>query len=320
LTDTSGGLTVARSIGLTSSVRILITDQNFGDEAAVERELVAAAGGELVVETCLTENDVAAALARHEPDALLVQFAPVGKRALAGAGTVRAIVRYGVGLDNIDTDAASAHGIAVSAIPDYCVHEVADHTIGLLLAVERGIVDLAAQTRAGGWDFRGAGPVRRLRGRTLGSIGWGRIAQEVGLRAQAFGLEVVAHDPAYPEGRAFDEVLRRADVLTLHVPLTDQTRGLIGARELDLLPEGAVVLNTARGGLIDEDALVDALRTGRLRGAGVDVLAEEPPPADHPLRRHPGVVLTPHAAWFSRTAVRELREQAVAKAIATVNA
>jgi D-3-phosphoglycerate dehydrogenase len=301
-------------------VRILITDQNFGDGAEIERRLVQAAGGELVLEDCKSEADVAEALARHRPDAVLVQFAPVGERALREANGLTGIVRYGVGVDNIDTGAAEALGIVVGAVPDYCVEEVADHTIGLLLAVERGIPALAEQTRSDGWDFRAAGRVRRLDGLMLGSVGWGRIARAVARRAEAFGLRAAAHDPAYPETLSLEDLLSQADVLTLHVPLTDDTRGLIGARELALLPEGAVVLNTARGGLVDEEALLAALESGRLRGAGLDVLATEPPPPGHPLRRNEKVVLTPHAAWYSEAAVVELREKAVATALGMVGA
>ncbi len=301
-------------------MRILVTDQNFGDGAEIERRLVEAAGGELVLEDCKSEADVAEALERHRPDALLVQFAPIGERALREANGLAGIVRYGVGVDNIDTRAAEAHGIAVGAVPDYCIEEVADHTIALLLAVERGIVALAAQTRAGGWDFRAAGRVRRLRGLTLGSVGWGRIARAVAARAEPLGLRVAAHDPAYPETLSLDDVLRQADILTLHVPLTDATSGLVGERELALLPERAVVLNAARGGLVDEDALVEALASGRLGGAGLDVLASEPPAPDHPLTRIENVVLTPHAAWYSEAAVVELRERAVASALEMVRA
>lgn len=298
-------------------MRILITDHNFGDDAQVERALAETAGADVVVATCRTEEDVAEALEAYRPDAVLVQFAPVGERALASANGVAAIVRYGVGLDNVDTRAAERAGIAVAAIPDYCVDEVADHTLALLLAVERGIVELAVQTRAGGWSYRAAGPVRRLRGLSLGLVGFGRIARAVAGRAGALGLRVLAYDPAVPEAEAasLDELLRAADVLSLHVPLTEETCGLIGRRELGLLPFGAVVLNTARGGLVDERALADALGSGRLGGAGLDVLADEPPPADHPLRGAANVVLTPHAAWFSEEAVRELRERAVRTAL-----
>ena len=298
-------------------MRILISDQNFGDDAALERGLVEAAGGELVVAACGSEDELADALAEHRPDVLVVQFAPVGVRALEAANGLVGIVRYGVGLDNVDVSAARSAGVAVVPIPDYCIDEVADHTIALLLAVERGIVDLATQTRAGGWDFRTAGVVRRLRGGTLGLVGFGRIARAVAERASGFGLRVAAYDPNVPDAGAasLDELLGQADVLSLHVPLTEETRGLVGRRELALLPRGAVVLNTSRGGLVDEAALAEALAAGRLRGAGLDVLVHEPPPADHPLRSAPGVVLTPHAAWFSDSAVLDLRRKAIEKAM-----
>lgn len=308
-------------------MRVLISDQNFGDDGAVERRVVEAAGGELFVEGCRTEEDVAAALTAVRPDALLVQFAPVGARALGSPGPLRAIVRYGVGVDNIDVEAAAAAGVAVGRVPDYCVDEVADHTVGLLLAVERRLVTLAAQTAGGGGDFRAAGAVRRLRGRTLALVGFGRIARAVAARCSSLGMRIAAHDPGLPvaairEGGAepleLEPLLRRADVLSLHVPLTEGTRGLIGRAELGLLPEGAVVLNTARGGLVDEAALAESVAAGRLRGAGIDVLAEEPPAADDPLRSTPGIVLTPHAAWFSTDAVAELRLKAVENALALV--
>jgi D-3-phosphoglycerate dehydrogenase / 2-oxoglutarate reductase len=308
--------TVATSV--VGPLRILITDQNFGDEAAVERELVEAAGAELAVEGCEDEDDVARALEIHRPDAILVQFAPVGGRALSAANGLRAIVRYGVGVDNIDTAAAEERGIAVGRVPDYCVAEVADHTIALLLAVERGIVTLARQTAEGGWDWHEAGRVRRLDSLTLGLVGFGRIARAVARRAEALGLRVIAHDPEYDDSLPLEQLLSQADVISVHVPLTDETRGLIGERELALLPDGAVVLNTARGGLVDENALLEALRSGRLGGAGLDVLVDEPPAEDHPLRSAPGVVLTPHAAWFSDAAVLDLRRKAVETALELV--
>jgi D-3-phosphoglycerate dehydrogenase / 2-oxoglutarate reductase len=306
-------------------MRILISDQNFGDGARVERELAEQGGWELVVADCRTEEDVAEALGRHRPDALLVQFAPVGARALSDANGLAAIVRYGVGVDNIAVDVAQARGIAVGRVPDYCIEEVAEHTIALLLAVERRVVELAVQTRAGGWDWHAAKPTRRVGDLRLGLVGFGQIARAVALRASAFGMRLAAHDPAVEphemgeqgvEALAFEDLLARSDVLSLHVPLTEETRGLIGRAQLELLPEGAIVLNAARGGLVDEVALAGALASGRLRGAGVDVLEEEPPPTTHPLRTAPGAVVTPHTAWYSETAVAELRRKAVETAIA----
>jgi D-3-phosphoglycerate dehydrogenase len=299
-------------------MRILISDQNFGDDAALERRLAAAVGVELAVEDCRDEAGVAAALARHRPDALIVQFAPVGRTALGEAGGLRAIVRCGIGVDNVDVRAAAERGIAVARIPDYCVDEVADHTLALVLAVERGTMALANDVAAGNWSFRASGRLRRLRGRTFGLVGYGQIARAVAERARSFGYAVAAHDPAFDDLYSLEELLRRADVLAVHVPLTDETRGMIGRDELALLPRGAIVVNTARGGIVDEDALLEALEAGTLRGAALDVLAVEPPPPDHPLRRAPNLVLTPHAAWYSEEAIEELRRKAVESALALV--
>jgi len=301
-------------------MKILVSDQNFGDDAQLERRLAAEAGAELALESCASEQDVAEALRRHRPDALLVQFASVGRHALEAADGLRAIVRCGVGVDNVDVAAAAERGIAVARVPDYCVDEVADHTLALILAVERGVAVLAVSAAGGAWDFRAAGSLRRLRGRTLGLLGFGRIAQEVAARGRGFGLAIAAHDPyvgdddirrlgAEPLG--FSALLARSDILSVHVPLTESTRGLVDADVLAQLPAGAIVVNTARGGLVDEQALAAALRSGRLRGAALDVLESEPPPSDHPLAGAPNLLLTPHAAWYSEEAIVDLRTKAV---------
>ena len=306
-------------------MQILISDQNFGDDARLEREVAEGAGVKLTVASCRDEDDVADALERHRPDVLLVQFAPVGRRALASARELGGIVRYGVGVDNVDLVAASELGIAVARIPDYCLDEVADHTLALVLAVERGIVALARDVEAGGWSFRAAGTVRRLRGRTFGLLGFGQIARRVARRAAAFGYRVLAHDPALSaddihaggaEPRSLEALLGDADVLSIHAPLTDSTRGLLDARSLELLHEGAIVVNTARGGIVDENALVDAVARGRLRGAALDVLEHEPPAPDDALRRTPGILLTSHAAWYSQEAIADLRRKAIETALA----
>ena len=305
-------------------MRILITDQNFGDDARIERELAEANRVDLSVADCRDEDDVVDALVEHRPDALLVQFAPIGRRTLEHADAPRAVVRAGIGIDNVDVAAASELGVAVARIPDYCVDEVADHTLTLVLAVERGLLALAGDVAGGGWSWGAAAPVRRLRGRTFALLGFGQIARAVAVRAAAFGFAVAAHDPALAEGeiaaagvdpRAFDELLRGADVLSVHVPLTEATRGLVGRDELALLPDGALVVNTARGGIVDEAALAEAAATGRIRAA-LDVLAVEPPPPDHPLRHAvSGVLLTPHAAWYSEEAVVDLRHKSIHAAI-----
>lgn len=305
-------------------MRILITDQNFGDDASVERELIAATEHELVVEACERETDVIEALERHRPDLLLVQFVKVGAEAIEHAHSVRAIVRCGVGVDNVDLEAAASRGIAVARVPDYCIEEVADHTLALVLAVERRLIDVTSGTRAGEWNFRAGGSLRRLGGLSFGLLGFGQIARAVAGRAKGFGFRILAHDAALAHGTiaaegvepvGFDELIARSDILSLHLPLTPETRGIIGRRELERLPEGATVINTARGGLIDEHALLDALRSGEIGGAGIDVLEREPPALDDPVRRASGLVLTPHAAWYSEAAIVDLRRKAVEAAL-----
>jgi D-3-phosphoglycerate dehydrogenase len=251
-------------------------------------------------------------LLRLIPDfeALVVRSATrVTAEVIAAGRRLQVIGRAGVGVNNIDVEAATARGIVVVNVPDGNTIAATEHTFALLLALARHIPDAVASLRAGRWErqrFVGM----ELRGKTLGIVGLGRIGQEVARRALAFGMAVVGYDPYLPPERAealgvrvapLDEVLRAADVLTVHTPLTPQTRGLIGARELALLRPGALVLNCARGGIIDEAALYQALASGHLGGAGLDVFAEEPA-VGHPLLGLPNVVATPHLGASTREA------------------
>jgi D-3-phosphoglycerate dehydrogenase len=224
----------------------------------------------------------------------------------------RAVVRYGVGLDNVDVDAAQELGIAVGNVPEYGHEEISNHAIALLLALARKLPAFDAAVRSGGTDIPAPQSVRRLSHSTLGLVGLGRIGRRVAEKARAFGLTVVAHDPyaradAGVELLELNELLERADVLSLHVPLTPETRHMIGARELALLRPGAFVINIGRGGLLDEDALVEALRSGHVAGAALDVTEIEPLPADSPLLDVPNVILTPHVAWVSDVALEDLK-------------
>ena len=208
----------------------------------------------------------------------------------------------------------------VTNVPDYCVDEVSDHALGLLLAVTRRIVPLDRAVRDGVWDTAAvAGPVRRLRGRRLGIVGFGRLGRSFAAKAQALGLEVVAYDPNVADGDieaagvrslSLDALIASSDIVSLHVPLTPQTRHLLDRQRIDSLPAGAVLLNTARGGLVDEDALAAALREGRLGGAGLDVFETEPPPRDHPLLGLPNVVVSSHSSHYSLEAGADMRAKA----------
>jgi D-3-phosphoglycerate dehydrogenase len=236
---------------------------------------------------------------------------------LEAAGRCVTVARYGVGLDNIDIETATRLGIVVSNVPSFCTDEVADHTMALVLAHARHVVPFATGTAGGRWDNRAHGPMHRLRGRVLGLVGYGAIARKVAVRARAFGFEVIAYSRARsgePSGDGvrfaadLPELLAIADVVSLHVPLTPATRGLIGRAELAVMKPGAVLVNTARGALVDEATLIEALRDGQLGGAALDVLDGEPPAQGHPLPGMPTVIVTPHAAFDSVEAIAELQK------------
>jgi D-3-phosphoglycerate dehydrogenase len=294
---------------------VVITDSDL-PSAGVEEALLEAAGIDVERAACRTSADVAAA--GSEADALIVQWAPVDDAALAQMPRLRFISRLGVGYDMIDVGAAAARGVAVANTPGYCIEEVVAHTLALVLACTRGIVAADRQVRAGGWSATElAPPARRPSGVVLGVLGLGRIGSLVAEQARALGFRVLAHDPAYPaRGAPLDDVLAAADVLTLHLPLTPETHGLIGAAALARLRRGAILVNTSRGPLVDEVALVEALDSGHLAGAALDVYEREPLPAGSPLRELPGVILSPHAAWYSPEALTDLPRLATQQVIA----
>ena len=260
-----------------------------------------------------TEDEVIAACA--DADAILLTAAQITRRVLEALPKLRAVVRYGVGLDTIDLDAARELGVAVRNVTDFCTDEVADHTLALVLALERRIVDHAVGTRAGEWRGGRRGPLRRLRGRVAGVIGLGAIGRAVAARLQALGMRVVAHDPYADVAAAaamgvalvpLAGLLASADVVSVNCPLTDETRHLIDEAALARMKPEATIVNTARGGIIDEAALVRALQAGQIAGAGLDVLDPEPPDPGNPLLTMESVVVTPHMAASSQEAMREL--------------
>jgi len=256
----------------------------------------------------------------RDADALISWHQIALERAdLEGLPNCKGVVRASVGIDNIDLAAAAELGIRLENVPDYGTEEVADHTLALILGIARNLQRVARSASRGEWRWQAIGEVRRLRGRRLGIVGLGRIGTAVAMRAPAFGLRIAFFDPYVPVGRDkslgiervenLRELLMCSDILSLHVPLTPETRGFIGPEELALLPKGALVVNTCRGEVIDQDALITALTGGQLGAAGLDVLADEPAvPA--PLREHDRVLLTAHSAFYSNEALSELRTKA----------
>lgn len=224
---------------------------------------------------------------------------------------LQVVATCSVGFDHVDVVEAERRGVWVCNVPDYCVDEVADHSLALVLALLRGIVVLDRDVRAGRWNWKAAGVLRRVRGTRLGVVGLGRTGRALAERAAALGFEVWGTDPAVSPQEvaalrvrpaALDELLAACDAVSLHVALTPQTEGLIGKRELGLLPPGAVLVDTARPQLVDLDALREALESGRLGGAALDVLPVEPPTAEQPAPAWPRLVVTPHVAWYSAEA------------------
>jgi C-terminal binding protein len=264
-----------------------------------------------------TDDEKVVAEGAADADVLLVfHTIKIGERTLARLTRCKGIVRCGVGYDNVDIHAAGARGIVVCNVPDYGAEEVADHAVMLLLATARRLLPAHLAIRDGTWDTTLVFGAPRLRGRSLGIIGCGRIGTAMALRAKAFGLRVVVYDPYRPDGLdkalgiervySLEELLPQAQFLSLHCPLTRETRHILNERTLAQLPEGAFVVNTARGPCVDLPALVKSLDSGRVAAAGLDVFEREPLD-DEQIRRHPRVVLTPHAAFYSAEGWIEMR-------------
>ena len=301
---------------------IVVTDFNFPD-LALEAAVLAGSGCKLIGHHCTSEAELVATVA--QADAVITQFARLNATVVAAMARARAIVRYGIGVDNVDLDAARAQGIPVSNIPDYCIDEVADHTLSFILALTRQVVIHNSDVRGGHWRLAVPVPaMRSLREQVVGVVGFGRIGREVVKRLRAFKCRVVVFDPvvdatdigaAGASAVTLDEVLAASDVLTLHCPSTAATRKLINSATLARMKTGALLVNVARGDLVDMAALVQALHSGQLGGAALDVFDPEPLPADHALRQAPNLIVAPHIASVSPTAVRALREGAARRAL-----
>jgi D-3-phosphoglycerate dehydrogenase len=307
-------------LGAESNRTVLLTDRAWPDDT-VERGVIEAAGLRLVSgpANASPAEAVERLVAECQPAAIMTCWAPVSAEAIAASGALRLVARLGVGLDNIAVDAATERGLLVTNVPDYCVEEVSDHAVGLVLAWTRGLVQTDREVRAGRWD-PAAARLRRLSTLTCGVIGFGRIGRVTARKLAGLGVRVIASDPAPPADTQgvsilpLDELLRSSDAVIVHAPLTPASRHLISHRELSLMPSGALLVNVSRGALVDTDALIEALRDGRLGGAGLDVLESEPT-VPRELLEHPGVVITPHIAFSSDVSVVQLRRSAAEEVV-----
>jgi len=306
-------------------MRVVVTDHSFPD-LDVEQRVLAAGGATLVA----AQTKVAAELQRAcaDADAVITQFAPVNADVVNAMQRAKVIVRYGIGVDNVDLDAARARGIPVCNVPDYCIDEVADHALAFILALTRQVVPHSNAVHDGRWGLlcppAGMGALSRM---TVGVVGFGRIGKAVVRRLVGFGGRVLVSDPAVPAAAiaeaggvaaSLDTVFAESDCITLHCPSLPQTRGLVSRQRLSAMKPGAVLVNVSRGDLVVTDALVEALDSGRLAAAALDVFAPEPIPAGHPILGRSNVVLAPHIASVSAAAVERLRRTAAELALAAL--
>lgn len=291
---------------------VILTDSDLPGTAAADT--LAAAG---IPATLVQSRDAAALIeAGREATALVVQWAPITAEVMDGMPRLRMISRLGIGVDMIDVEAATARGILVANTPTYCVEEVATHTVAMILTQARGLAAYDRAVRAGEWSAVNAVPMSvRPTATTVAVIGYGRIGRLVATSLSAIGFRVLVADPYLDQDAAraaghepaeLAEALSSADLITLHAPLTADTRHMINAASIRTMRPGTVIVNTCRGPLIDEDALAEAIASGHLGGAALDVFAEEPLPANSPLRDLDRVLLTPHAAWYSPEALADL--------------
>lgn len=305
------------------STKVYVTDYEYATLEPEKRELNKI-GAIMIPKQCKTEEDVI----RECKDAsgLIDQYAPITRKVMESLPDLKVVGRYEVGVNTIDVDAATELGIQVLNVPDYCMDEVSNQAISLMLACHRKLNILNSQVHHNGWDYKIAKPIHRLQGQTLGLLGFGRIPKMVAQKAKAFGLNIIAYDPyVTPEvGLQYNvtilplkDVLQKADIISVHVPLTKDTENLLNEQTLSWMKPEAIVINTSRGPLIDEKALYHALKDKKLGYAGLDVTVQEPIQKDNPLLTLDNVIITPHVAWYSEEAELELKTK-VAQGVADV--
>ncbi|AZR71969.1 hydroxyacid dehydrogenase [Anoxybacter fermentans] len=306
-----------------SKFKVLVTDYEY-ETLEYEEKVLAEIDAELLKAQCKTEEEVIEAA--QGVDGLLVQYAPIGRKVFESLPQLKVVARYGVGVDVVDLEAATEHGVCVVNVPDYCEDEVSDHAFALLMACARKIVLLNNDVKGGNWDFNISRPVYRLRGRTLGIVGFGKIPRRLAEKAKPFGFEIIVYDPFVDEKVEkeygvklveLDELMKRSDFVSVHAPLNENTKHMIGARELGLMKESAFIINTARGAVIDEKALIETLKNKKIAGAALDVAEQEPIAKDNPLLDMDNVIITPHVGWYSEEAQIELQTKA-ARGVADV--
>lgn len=297
--------------------KVVVTDYVFPN-LDVEKQELAKIGGELVEAPASDEDSIIAAA--RDADAVLVCYAELSERAVSSLEKCRVISRYGIGVNNVHVPTATKKGIAVTFVPDYCVEEVSDHALALILACSRKVCQLNSLVKSGTWDFKSQRPLYRLRGRTLGLVGLGKIPRRLVEKVKAYDFNLLAYDPYADSSQAeklgvklveWRELLEESEIISVHAPLTDETRGMLDYEHFKMMKKAPILVNTARGGLIKEADLVRAMREGLVGSVGLDVLETEEFDPDNPLLEFDNAVLTPHVAFYSEESLHELQFRAV---------
>lgn len=312
---------------MSAAKKVVIADYDFGD-TETERQIIEPAGFQLVALQAKSEEH----LIDHVRDchAVISQYARIGRNVIDSMRRCQVIARYGIGVDIIDVEAATARHIQVTNVQDYCTDEVADHASALLLCLARKLIDYNVAAHRGEWKWQSGRPIFRIRGKTMGIVSFGRIGRAIAERGRAFGLHVIAHDP-FVESSVFqaagvesvgrDEIFRRSDFLMMQVPMTPETRHFAGEPELRSMPQNAIVINTGRAQTVDNAALLKVLQEGHLAGAGLDDVEEEPAkrrswsPRENPLFGLSNVIITPHAAYYSEESMQLARKTAAEEVV-----
>lgn len=300
--------------------RIVITDCDH-PTVEIEKEILSEIDPEFILAQCNTEDEVIEVA--KDADGIINQYAPMNRRVIESLKRCKVIARYGVGVDNIDVEAATEHKIIVANVPDYCIDEVSTHALALILACARGITLLDRKRREKKWDFTLAKPLFRTQGKTLGLFGLGRIARMVAQKASGFNFRIIAYDPYVSKVDGgiklveFSQLLSDSDFVSIHVPLTAETRHSFGENELKKMKKTAYLINTSRGPIVDEKALYQALKNRWIAGAALDVMEKEPPDWNSSLLQLDNLIITPHISFYSEESYVELKTK-VAQAVLSV--
>lgn len=304
---------------MNSKFRVVITDHRFPN-IDVQKRVFERIGAELITGQAKSEKELIAIA--KDADGILTAHSKITGTVIDALTRCKVIVRYGVGVDSIDVPAATRKGIMVSNVPDYCVDEVADHALALILCLARKVVFSARRVQKGEWGFGNLKPLKRLQGQTIGIVGLGRIGRTLARKAIPVGFKIIVYDPYIPASKSeeggmkfasLETILKDSDIISLHAPLTSETKGMIDKKAFALMKPTVNIVNVSRGPLINEPDLIEALRSGRIAGAGLDVLNEEPPDPANPLLGMEQVIVTSHTAFYSDESMLDLQEKAAEK-------